>query len=378
MDFLNNEFRQSVGNYKEGANSIAQSALSGKTSLAEAQQSLAQAGLNAKSNEGMGEISGKIATAGQKFAKELGIDVSLSPGVGGLSKLLKYGGNSAGQAGKRFAYEGEGSMAESANAYGTPQNLGVGRNTGEDYAKTDDDALPKTKPTTTERPEADLGGEDFPSVATEGKFAFEAGKGGVINTGEDTTITTEVPPPVAPPVVATGGGGSALTPGNIGPRNPVAPPVAGDAAGANTINDGVARPLGRAGGGDGAIQNIEDATANVTESVAGTLLDAGGTVLKGIGGFLGDIMPFVGPIMAGVGLYEGFHDLNKKYGASGDDPYSAIRTQINAGQQKINAMSNNISADQFASKVGGGTPSFGSLAAPTMSSAQQTTGSGHF
>ena len=124
---------------------------------------------------------------------------------------------------------------------------------------------------------------------------------------------------------------------------------------------------------------VASETGEITASLGSTVLEGAGTVLRGVGGFLGDIMPFVAPIMAGVGLYEGLHDVNKTYGDLGNDPYAKVRQQVNAGQDKINSMATTISADQFASKVGGTAPSFGSLAAPTFSTAQQTMGStGHF
>ncbi len=116
-----------------------------------------------------------------------------------------------------------------------------------------------------------------------------------------------------------------------------------------------------------------------TSSIASTLADYGGSFLSSAGGFLGDIMPFLAPIMAGYGLYTGLKDMNDKYGSEGDDPYAKVRTELQAGQEKVGAMGAQISADQFASKVGGAAPAFGSLAAPTFSTAQQLGGAtGHF
>ncbi len=116
-----------------------------------------------------------------------------------------------------------------------------------------------------------------------------------------------------------------------------------------------------------------------TSSIASTLAEYGGSFLSTAGGFLGDVLPFLAPIMAGYGMYSGIKDMDKQYGSEGQDPYAKVRGELQAGQEKVGAMGAQISADQFASKVGGAAPAFGSLAAPTFSTAQQLGGAtGHF
>lgn len=420
MDFLNDQFRQSVGNYRNSADSIAQGAIAGQTGIAEARQGLEEASQSAKSAEGTAEVTSKISQQSTKFMKELGIDMSFKPTLAASEGLLNFGGRTLTEAGKKYAFTGEGRMAESEGPY-SERPIGVGRMKPDipERDQPDPDLPPPPKP---DIPKANV--DDLPEA---GKFTFAEGKGGVISTGEggasagastvtatpvaDTTVTAT---PIAPPPSQVAGADRGQAPDIGAPQagTPRAlpgqrtdnPASAGERTsnemeqmrtGGDTVGGDFDQRIGNistdnpTAGGTATISREEgtitqetdeavQATSDITESVAGTLLDAGGTVLKGIGGFLGDILPFVGPIMAGVGLYEGFHDLNKQYGDAGNDPYAKVRGQIQAGQQKINAMSNNISADQFASKVGGGTPAFGSLAAPTMSSAQQTTGSGHF
>lgn len=118
--------------------------------------------------------------------------------------------------------------------------------------------------------------------------------------------------------------------------------------------------------------------SELTESLGASLAQSAGGILSDLGGFLGDIMPFVGPIMAGYGLYSGLSGISST-GVDGDDPYKKVKAQIAAGQTQVNAMSTQISSDQFASKVGGSAPAFGSLAAPTFSTVTQMGGAtSHF
>lgn len=431
MDFLNDQFRRSVGNYKDGANSIAQGAIAGRTGISEAQQGLAEASNQEKAAEGTAEVTSKISQQSTKFMKELGIDMSFKPSIGAASGMLNFGGRTLTEAGKKYAFTGEGRMAQAEGPYSS-RALGF-------HGRMRPDVPEKDQPEDVVNPAPKA---DMSNAPEAGKFSFTEGQGGIVRTGEagassgagggastvtatpvadttvtatpiaDTTVTATPIPPPPPPRAPVADADRGQAPDIGAPSSSTAARASSTARSDQpaSINEEMARmrTSGDTVGGDfdqrignistdnptaggtaavsreeGTITQETDeavqATSDITESVAGTLLDAGGTVLKGIGGFLGDIMPFVGPIMAGVGLYEGFHDLNKQYGDMGNDPYAKVRGQIQAGQQKINAMSNNISADQFASKVGGGTPAFGSLAAPTISSVSQMgQGSGHF
>lgn len=124
---------------------------------------------------------------------------------------------------------------------------------------------------------------------------------------------------------------------------------------------------------------LADSAAAEVSTLTSTLVEGAGSVLSGIGGAIGDILPVVGPILAGVGLFEGFHKLNKPYGDAGPDPYATVRATLATGQTKLNNLGTQISSDQFATKVGQTAPAFGSLAAPAFSTAQQMSGAtGHF
>jgi len=184
---------------------------------------------------------------------------------------------------------------------------------------------------------------------------------------------TQAPEPEAP----TGGGGAG---GAGGEANSVEQTLqrtesAATTDAGNIANDAANTTRNMTGDIDQTIAN----TTEETSSIAATLTEAGGSFLSTAGGFIGDLIPFLAPIAAGWGLESGLKDMNKAYGSEGTDPYAAVRTELAAGQAKVGAMGAAISADQFASKVGGAAPAFGSLAAPTFSTAQQMGGAtGHF
>ena len=88
---------------------------------------------------------------------------------------------------------------------------------------------------------------------------------------------------------------------------------------------------------------------------------------------------FLGPIMGGVGLYEGIKGIAKSQAAANEDPFASVENLINQGQQKMAGLDAEISADQFASKIGASrAPAFGSLAAPVFTAQGLTGMSQHF
>ncbi len=104
----------------------------------------------------------------------------------------------------------------------------------------------------------------------------------------------------------------------------------------------------------------------VTEDLAPELSEAGG-VLESVAGAAASAIPFIG---FGIGLYsliEGGMDLSKTIQEESEDPYAAIRPKLKAAGNKIKGLETQVSADEFASKIGGRMPQFGSLAAsPSM------------
>jgi hypothetical protein len=68
----------------------------------------------------------------------------------------------------------------------------------------------------------------------------------------------------------------------------------------------------------------------------------------------------------GLGIYDEY-----KSASGGGDPYKDARAEIATAQGKINNYESSIASDQFTSKLGLGTPSFGSLAArPNLDTSQ--------
>lgn len=92
-----------------------------------------------------------------------------------------------------------------------------------------------------------------------------------------------------------------------------------------------------------------------------------------LAGALGDAIPIVGFGLGAWALGQGISDEVKSMKDKMSDPYAAVRGEIAQTQGKINTLENTISADQFSSKLGAGTPAFGSLAArPTLDTSQMT------
>ena len=108
-------------------------------------------------------------------------------------------------------------------------------------------------------------------------------------------------------------------------------------------------------------------------ATAGSMALTGGSALLRLAGIAA--LP-----LAGFGLYESIKGIEDNLNDENVDPYAKIRTQVAAANTHLNAMSQTISADQFASTVAGAAPKFGSLAAPTFNTAAMTTGgmTGHF
>ena len=95
-------------------------------------------------------------------------------------------------------------------------------------------------------------------------------------------------------------------------------------------------------------------------------------------GVLGDVAGVAGFALSAYGLVSGIEDYVKASKMSMGDPYSAIRPQLTAAQNKITGLENQVSSDQFESKLGIAPPSYGSMAVPTYDTAKMFGGSGHF
>ena len=126
--------------------------------------------------------------------------------------------------------------------------------------------------------------------------------------------------------------------------------------------------------------DVEDVGKGLLEKATSALVEiTGSDVLGGLGSFLGVAGDFLGPVMAGIGLFEGVKGMVKNQQDAGQDPYASVEKLIAQGQQKMAGLDADISADQFAEKIGGTrAPAFGSLAAPVFSTAGLSGMSQHF
>ena len=95
-------------------------------------------------------------------------------------------------------------------------------------------------------------------------------------------------------------------------------------------------------------------------------------------GVLGDVAGVAGFALSAYGLVSGIEDYVKASKMSFGDPYASIRPQLTAAQNKITGLENQVSSDQFESKLGIAPPSYGSMAVPTYDTAKMFGGSGHF
>ena len=107
----------------------------------------------------------------------------------------------------------------------------------------------------------------------------------------------------------------------------------------------------------------EELAPEITQSIS-TLSSIGDGLLSAIP-VVGGIASLAGAITGGIGLAETIKESN-------ENPYASIQGKLNAYQQKIGGLENQVSADQFESKLGAGMPRFGSLSVPQVDTAQMS------
>lgn len=126
---------------------------------------------------------------------------------------------------------------------------------------------------------------------------------------------------------------------------------------AATEAEGTASDLGKTAAAEG-----EEAVSDLAPEIT-----AGVDALSGLGDTLSTLAEGAGYIGGAIGLGMSIYDMIKGAHDAAKDPYAAIRPKLQEAQGKINALENTVSADQFESKLGIGTPSYGSFAArPTL------------
>jgi hypothetical protein len=114
---------------------------------------------------------------------------------------------------------------------------------------------------------------------------------------------------------------------------------------------------------DQASRSARGAEVSLDEEIEPFAEEGTAGLAEGAMGVLGDIAPFAFGIF---GLYEAIKDGMDEAKEEATDPYAKARGLIAKDNQKIGQISSQISADQFESKVGMGTPKFGSMAVPTF------------
>jgi trimeric autotransporter adhesin len=373
------EFERSISDYKNNANSVAQGALGEMGSLASASRGIAQTGESARASMDTSQISAKMMAAGQKFTKELGIDVNVPLTTGAIGAGLKsLGGGLKGVASESsklrgFAGEGGKNFGVNDNFFQGKKQFDVvdpkksvkaGLDPGEEGYSGDVGGDVKTF--TPAKPGANPGSEPGPT-ATEGGYD-ELGHW----VEPEAPLQPAAPAPAAPDPVAPK---ASTTTASADAAATDAQTTAADAAKqASNAASSAAETAAKT-----AATTIETSTEDLAATTGEKIASMAGGFLGSVGGFLGDLVPVVGAGLAAYTGYESIKDMKNTYNSEGDDPYAAVRADLASGAAKVQSMSAQISADQFSSKVGGAAPAFGSLAAPTFSTAQQLSGStGHF
>ena len=124
-----------------------------------------------------------------------------------------------------------------------------------------------------------------------------------------------------------------------------------------------------------------EAAARRAAAAAGDSIESstGADALAIAGRGIGMLADVLGPAAAIYGIIEAGHGLYEDAKLQSDDAFQQAKGVIAQAQQQQNNLSADISADQFASKVGAARPSFGSLAAPSLDTSQgMMAGGGHF
>ena len=174
--------------------------------------------------------------------------------------------------------------------------------------------------------------------------------------------------------------------------NPAAKPFVpggeGEGEGAAGLNP-AAKPFVPGGGGEGEgaagfvppdvdvdtpdLNPLKTQESGITEDVADVATDlapelaADASMASKLGSFLGDAIPLVGFGLGVYGLISGSQDIDASINDGNADPYASIRPKLKAAQSQITGLETDVSADEFASKVGARAPQFGSIAAsPNM------------
>ncbi len=352
------EWQQALDNYQNGVQSIAQSNLATTEGLARSKAQSIQA-----------QMSTSIGEAGTKFGNLLKVDQfkaltteGITAGAAAFAPLLVSGASKVAGwranvlQGRAGALRDTAGIEESGDgAFATLQtSLNEDNAAGRPPAEVDEPA--PTAPDPLAPPQATMSQADA-SLGVQG----DATIGGRIQRAFRATADD--------PSLQTGYAGSGTS------RN------VGNAMNADLADQdqpfATPRSLGQSIGSteDEAAANIRTAGANIGEASEGVEgaaegLEAAASSWEMAGSALGAAMPWLAGIGAAAGLGVSIYEAIEGGKDSSKDPYAKIQGQINAQQAQEQKLSANISADQFASKIGVAPPRYGSLAAQQMNTAR--------
>lgn len=321
------DWRRSVNDYQTGINSIAQSNLNAQEQITGGRaQLLSSKEALLESTTGT-QFSNKLKEESSKFIEEQGIDLSargILPGaLQGLSKLASWRSNALNSAWKttqstRFAEQEEGG--------GLPEpKVPSGEDTPVQF---DDDPFQPTA------------GQSLRSERGTGPISQEPDAG----VRQPTQLSKA-------PITEEDTGVDLST------------DISKVSQQAEDASSGLTTSVGEEAGeiGEEAGGVVEDLAPELTSAASGWSTAASA---------LGTAAGVAGTALSAFGIGAGIYGLVETIKDEDSDPYAKIRGQLAQAQTKITGFENDVSADEFASKIGARQPQFGSLAArPNMDTA---------
>ncbi len=319
------DWRRAVSDYQTGINSIAQSNLQTQEQITGGRAQLLSSKEALLESTTGNAFSNKLKEESSKFMEEQGIDLSargILPGaLQGLSKLASWRSNALNSAWKttqstRFAEQEDG---------GLPEPKSVPESSTVDF---DDDPFQPTA------------GQSLRSERGTGPISQEPDAG----VRQPTQLSKA-------PITEEDTGVDLST------------DISKVSQQAEDASSGLTTSVGEEAGeiGEEAGGVVEDLAPELTSAASGWSTAASA---------LGTAAGVAGTALSAFGIGAGIYGLVETIKDEDSDPYAKIRGQLAQAQTKITGFENDVSADEFASKIGARQPQFGSLAArPNMDTA---------